>query len=294
MITTSILTIGSIMAQETIQTEPPIKPHFSIALAADPQYADKDSLGTRNYRGSKFKLREFTYTANQQNADATIFLGDMIDDNQDDLFDIMFQICTLKMPVYSVAGNHDFEAFPRDPQKIYNALMMPSPFYAEKIKKTRLLFLDGNRMSFYAWPKGSPEFKQSKNYKEKFAESSADWNGGLGLKQLNWLKKQLEEAQAAQERVILFCHFPIYPKDPHNLWDSEATMTLIRQYSCVKAWISGHNHKGNYAQLDNIHFLTIEGMVEGEDNSYAILHFFSDRIELEGFGREKSRTLKIR
>ncbi len=44
---------------------------------------------------------------------------------------------------------------------------------------------------------------------------------------------------------------------------------------------------------DNIHHLNFQGMVETVDNAYAIVHVFADRMEVEGFGREESRTLPL-
>ena len=33
-----------------------------------------------------------------------------------------------------------------------------------------------------------------------------DWNGGIGKQQFAWLSEQLQQAAAAQERVIIACH----------------------------------------------------------------------------------------
>ena len=41
-----------------------------------------------------------------------------------------------------------------------------------------------------------------------------------------------------------------------------------------------------------VHYLTMKGMVDMKENAFAILTFHTDRIEVKGFGREESRTLK--
>ena len=92
----------------------------------------------------------------------------------------------------------------------------------------------------------------------------------------------------------MFCHFPVYPADPHNLWNAEEIISLIEEYSCVKAYINGHNHKGNYIQKNGIHYLTLKGMVETESNAYSIIHVHQDELKVMGYGRETDRTLLIR
>jgi hypothetical protein len=96
-------------------------------------------------------------------------------------------------------------------------------------------------------------------------------------------------------KVALFCHFPIYPNEIHSLWNDDKVLQLINKYSCVKAWINGHNHAGGYAEQNGIHFITMNGMVETEsENSFSVISFTSDKIKIDGYGREQSRNLTVR
>ena len=62
----------------------------------------------------------------------------------------------------------------------------------------------------------------------------------------------------------------------------------------VKIWLNGHNHAGNYGKFEGIHFVNFKGMVDTEtENAFSILTFFNNRIEIEGFGREKNRILEF-
>jgi hypothetical protein len=92
----------------------------------------------------------------------------------------------------------------------------------------------------------------------------------------------------------LYCHFPVYPADPHNLWNAEEVISILEKFSCVKAYINGHNHKGKYGQKNGIHYLTLKGMVETESNAYSIIRIFQDSIKVIGYGREADRVLQIR
>ena len=43
-----------------------------------------------------------------------------------------------------------------------------------------------------------------------------------------------------------------------------------------------------------VHYLSMKGMVQGEDNSYSIVEIYEDRIEVKGFGRQEDRTMTFR
>ena len=112
-------------------------------------------------------------------------------------------------------------------------------------------------------------------------------------KQLKWIESRLVTATKAKERVMLFCHFPVFPKNGHNLWNDKVLTELLARYPCVVAYINGHNHAGNYGQRDGIHYLTLKGMVDTEENSYAVIEVYADRLVVKGFGRERSRELPL-
>jgi len=103
----------------------------------------------------------------------------------------------------------------------------------------------------------------------------------------------METANKEAENVILFCHFPVYPENPHNLWNASEVVSLIEQYSNVKAYINGHNHDGNYAKKNGVHYLTMKGMVDTEENSYGVMTIERNRLLLKGVGRENDRLLEL-
>ncbi len=90
-------------------------------------------------------------------------------------------------------------------------------------------------------------------------------------------------------------HWPVYPPNAHDCWDRERIITLLTAHEHVAAYFSGHNHAGNFGTLEGCHFLNFKGMVDTEtENTFAIVEIWADRIEVHGFGREDSRTLKLR
>ena len=93
---------------------------------------------------------------------------------------------------------------------------------------------------------------------------------------------------------MLYCHFPVYPEgNRHNLWNSSEIIEILEAHSCVRAYINGHNHAGNYGIKAGIHYLTMKGMVDTEETSYGIIIVKDDRLEINGFGREENRILEI-
>lgn len=157
----------------------------------------------------------------------------------------------------------------------------------------RYVVLDGNDVSFHAYPKGSEEAKHASEYYIENKISSPKWNGAIGAKQLAWLRSVLKNAQQNNEKVILFCHFPIYPANKHNLWNANEVIALLESFPCVKAYINGHNHHGNYGKKGGVHYVTLKGMVDTETNSYAVIRVDDERIDITGYGREGNRSLPI-
>ena len=68
---------------------------------------------------------------------------------------------------------------------------------------------------------------------------------------------------------------------------------LLARYPCVAAYLNGHNHAGNYAERDGIHYLTLKGMVDTEKTAYAVIEVYQDRLAVKGFGLEKDRVMPL-
>jgi len=103
---------------------------------------------------------------------------------------------------------------------------------------------------------------------------------------------QLDKAAASNEKVIICCHFPVYPENIHNLLNYKEVLSVLNNYNNIVAWFNGHNHAGNYGNTNMIHFLTMKGMVETEKtNSFALVEVYNNRIWIKGYGREKSQIL---
>nr|MDO8110539.1 metallophosphoesterase [Candidatus Sigynarchaeota archaeon] len=153
--------------------------------------------------------------------------------------------------------------------------------------------LDGTEISLFRYLAESPDHIKAKEYHSKWAPESPEWNGAMSKSQLDWLANELTSAQVAEEKVIIFSHFPVYPKNSHNLWNA-GDCSFIQDFDCVKAFISGHNHEGNYAIWNGKHYLCLRAMVETRNqNSFCIIDVHDDKLVVRGFGKEQGKILEL-
>jgi manganese-dependent ADP-ribose/CDP-alcohol diphosphatase len=268
--------------------------NFKIAVLADCQYCNKSNRGSRMYNTSDQRLKEFVKECNKHELKFAVQVGDLIDEKYESYEVILDILKDLKAPMYHVLGNHEFSVDPKLKASIPSLLKMPSKYYSKSFNNYRFIVLDGNDVSFHAYEKGSPEYLAAGKYYKENKIRSPKWNGAIGSAQMKWLKDQLELAESQKEKVVLFCHFPVYPVNNHNLWNSQEVKNLLESYSCVKAYINGHNHKGNYGENSGVHYLTMKGMVENKKPTFSIMELSKNVIAIKGFGAEKNHELKMK
>jgi len=271
------------------------KPKFEFGIVPDAQYCDCEINGTRYYTNSLDKLMEAAQTFNSQEVDFTVQTGDLIDRNLSSFSDILPIYNTIEGPKYHVLGNHDF---PVTTDEVVDILGMKNQYYDFKFKNWRFVVLDTNDLSLYANPVDSEKYQQAQemynSLKATNEINAQTWNGGVSEEQLTWLRGVLEKASQRQEKVVVLSHMPVYPENNHNVWNDEAVIAELEAAGNVVAYFNGHNHAGNYGVKNGIHYVNLKGMVETDDtNSYSIVRVYKDRLEVDGYGREIDRILKI-
>jgi manganese-dependent ADP-ribose/CDP-alcohol diphosphatase len=264
---------------------------ISFGVIADAQYCDKDPVGTRHYRASREKLSACVEELNREELAFTIHLGDFIDGD----FGSFGELCPiydrLQMPHYHLLGNHDFSVEEELKGDVPAALSLDARYYDFHFGKRRFIVLDGNDFSLYARPEGSTERARAaallEDLKATGAPNAQPWNGAVGEEQLAWLEERLDVARLAGESVIVFCHFPVYPENVHNLWNDREVIAVLERSGVVEAYINGHNHAGDYGVKEGIHYLTMQGMVETADTTaFAVIHADRGQLEVDGRGRQ--------
>jgi manganese-dependent ADP-ribose/CDP-alcohol diphosphatase len=271
------------------------KPLFSFGLIADIQYCNCEPSGTRYYRKSLSKLEEAITSLRIDSPSFLIDLGDLINKDMISYKPVMSMLDTAGFKIYHVTGNHDYAVEPRQKKKIPTLLPSKDGYYSFLYGNFRFIILNGNEISTY-YSSNKRNIKTATNYITKLKNNgeinALDWNGGMSDKQILWLSNQLNTSSKNNEKVFIFCHFPIFPENEHNLFNYRDILTVLSDYDNIITWFAGHNHAGNYGNFNMIHFVTIRGMVETDDsNSFALVEVYKNKIWIKGSGREKSQIL---
>lgn len=284
-----------LLGQGLLFAQPSSAPIFSFGVIADCQYCNVKvpKTAARQYALSPAKLTECVEQLNRLELRFVVHLGDFIDRDFKSFADVVPIYDMLKADRYHVLGNHDFSVADEYKAKVPAALGLKSRYYQFRYQGYRFIALDGNDVSLHAYPASDPLHKAAAEVHKKLPSGTPTWNGAIGQSQLDWLKNALGEAKRAGERVILFCHFPVYPENVHNLWNAAEVMAVVRENRSVVAYMNGHNHSGNYGRLANRHFVTFKGMVDTDDTAYAVVNVHADRLEVKGFGRQENMTLPL-
>jgi hypothetical protein len=279
------------------QTDAEPVPLFRFGVIADCQFADipDHEEWNRRFRLSPGKLKEAVADLNAHDLAFVVNLGDTIDKIFAS-FDVILPVfATIKAPLRHALGNHDYDVAAGERAAVLGKLGLPKGHYSWQAPGWRFVVLDGCAVSVFGHEEGTPAHAEAKKILDDAQGKLQPWNGALGAPQRDWLVAELAAARAAGERVLLFCHWPVFPEDKHNLWDAAEVLKIIDAHrDVVAAWMNGHNHAGNYGESGGIHFLNFKGMVDTRENCWAVVTVFPDRLVVEGFEREPDRLLKTR
>jgi predicted phosphodiesterase len=277
--------------------QPNVKSNITIGIVTDVQYCACEPNGIRFYNNSLAKLDSCIKYFNSQQLDFVAHLGDAIDRDFQSFDIILPRFMQFTAPVYFVLGNHEFNVQEKFKTQVLSKLKMKNDYYSISEGDWSFIFLNGNDLSFRT-PQDSVQIAERDTLYAKLIRTgrcnTGKANGGLSSKQFEWLKNQLEEATKSNKKVIVMCHFPIFPVACHSLFNDEELTAMLTQYKSVKAYFCGHNHAGGYALKDGVHFINFKGMVDTESTfAFAKVTLTQDSILVEGKGREPSRRLKI-
>jgi hypothetical protein len=247
--------------------------HRAFAVIADVQYADAEPASGRHFRESLEKLEKCVADLNSRDLLFAIQLGDFIDRDEGSFDAILPVFDQLAMPTYHVLGNHD----------------LPTP------KETVLAKL-GLERGYYAFSHDDWCFVVLDTV-DVIVEHDGRWSFFVGEGQREWLRDTLSSAMQRNEKAIVFGHMPVVaaPGRERALIANHAEVRgVLEESGCVAAYFNGHAHRGGYALWNGIHYVNVEAMVEGaEETAYAVIELYEDRMEVRGVGQAHSYLLQL-
>lgn len=283
---------GLLLTGSAPSAEP--RPEFSIGAIADCQFADAPDNGQRLYHTAPAKLTAAIADFNRQHLAFVVHLGDFIDRDWKS-FDTLLPIARQShAPLFFALGNHEFEVADARKREVPARLGLKTRYYSFEQHGWMFIATDGNDLSSYAWPKDSPELARSMAVHAALYPDKPLWDGGIGEAQMRWIDAQLATADRRGLKVMLFSHFPLFPENPHNLWNAPDVIAMLERHASAKIWLDGHNHDGNYGVRAGIHYVNLKAMLDTPDTAYARLDFFPDRVIVHGTGRQRDLVLPLR
>lgn len=275
------------------------RPLISFGLMADCQYVDARTRGSRFYRESPRKLGEAIDELNQHELAFTFHLGDFIDRDFESFDDLEPVAAKLRSKLHHVLGNHDFDVADERKAEVPGRLGLDRGYYRLREAGFRFVVIDTTEVSTYRQAASSEPSQAAhaelKGLSSRGSAAAKPWNSRPGSEQIEWLEKELEAATRAKEAVLILGHHPIEPITGHSIWNAATMNELLQRHRCAKLYLNGHNHAGHYADAEGLHYLTLDGMVETKKkNAFAVASLYGDRLEINGFGRQESHTLKFR
>ncbi len=270
------------------------RPLFSIGAIADCQYADEPDAPPRLYHTAPGKLAAAVKDFDRQPLAFIVHLGDFIDKDMKSYDALLPIVRRSRHPWQFVLGNHDFAVEDAEKARVPARLGMPARYHSFTSHGWMFIVTDGNGLSSYAWPQGSAELAHSMAAHAALYADKPLWDGGIDETQLRWIDAQLAEADRRGLKAMLFSHFPLWPENPHDLWNAADVIALLERHPSAKIWLDGHNHEGNYGLRAGIHYVNLKAMLDTEQTAYAYLDFFPDRVVVRGVGRQPGMVLKLR
>lgn len=272
---------------------------LSFGLITDVQYADVDPNGERHYRDSIPKLKAAVEVLSKKNLPFTLHLGDFIDRDFKAFDAVLPLLDGFGHPVYHLLGNHDYTVTDGEKGQVVTKLGMPHDYYTVRKSGVRFVMIDTNDLSIYKYPKDSAQNRSSEELLKKLVSENSNaakqWNGGVSETQVTWLERELTAADAAKEPVILCGHHPLLPADGNQAWNSEDLLAMIDKHPSVAAYLCGHHHAGAEEMRNGIPYITFKSILhEPEITAYSVIHLSKDKLEIEGYGREKSRVIPLK
>jgi len=266
-----------------------------FGLAADSHYADRPPRGTRFFRQSLGKMREFIEVMNHEKVDFVMHLGDFKDENEKKMeADTLTYLRAIESeyeqfegPRYHCVGNHDVDSITKDQflGGIENSgVPTHQSYYSFDAGIFHCIVLDANY------------FEDGRDHFYKLPINFQDTN--IPEKEVVWLQNDLSLNK--DKPVLVFCHHALFhfirEEKQFHVNNYQQIQQILESHGNVMAVFQGHVHEERVRQVNGIHYITQLGMVDYqgiENNSFSIIELDHHGVEVIGFKRASDHQLKL-
>ena len=232
-----------------------------FGVITDLHHTNKADSTSRKYSAALEKAQYFVNFMNRRHADFVIELGDFVDtlagdkDPVQNLLEIETVFTGFRGPQYHVLGNHDFDNITRaDLLPMLNNTRIPEgdTYYSFDHNGIHCIVLDAD---YTVAPPHRPFDMQTPD--DQYWSWRDAW---IPQDELDWLTADLE---SANKPTVLFTHQVMHREvtEDHTIKNADVVRGILENDGQVIAVFSGHDHRGELAVREGIHYLVLEGNV---------------------------------
>jgi len=236
-------------------------PIARFGVITDIHYTNKPDNESRKYSAALEKTKHFVKVMNRERADFVIELGDFVDTLVEDkdpivnLDEIESAYARFRGPRYHVLGNHDFDNVARADFLGYirnTGIPNGQTYYSFDARGIHCVVLDAD----YTVAEPHRPFDRQ-DPANPFWQWQDAW---VPQEQLDWLA---EDLAASDLPTVVFTHQLLHRDntEDHTIKNADVVRGIFEQDGQVVAVFSGHDHRGEIAVRNGIHYLVLEGNV---------------------------------
>jgi alkaline phosphatase len=230
-------------------------------------------------------MKDFIIQMNLESVDFIVHLGDLKDEdgNKDErdtlgfLEEIESVFNRFSGHTYHCIGNHDLDSIHK--HQFLNGICNSGidkthSYYSFDLKGIHFVVLDTN-------------FDESG--RDMFFREGGNWQQSyVSEKELEWLRRDLDKTVGP---VIVFCHHPLFKyivsgKNYHIANHAEVRQ-ILEHSGKVKVVFQGHVHESSHTQINGIHYVTMDSMLESpgiKNNRYGLVEIGRNNMLIHQIG----------
>jgi len=232
-----------------------------FGIITDIHHTNKADSTSRKYSASLEKTAYFVETMNRKKADFVIELGDFIDtlaedkDPVENLQEIETVFTGFLGPQYHVLGNHEFDNIERAellPRLNNTGILEGQTYYSFDQNGIHCVVLDAD----YTVAEPHLPFDLQD-------PAAPFWNwtdAWIPQEELDWL---ISDLAASNLPTVVFAHQVLHRDntEDHTIKNADVVRGILENDGQVLAVFSGHDHRGEVAFRNGIHYFVLEGNV---------------------------------